>query len=86
MSDKLQTISAIDLETVAGGFTLASPQANAYVDCHDRAVSKFNKSVTTQQSRWWEVNPDAYDNFTRQLQNDQASCIANHRIGLNTDI
>ena len=76
---KLESISAIDLDNVSGGFDLGGWQTNNYVTCRDQAGTEFNTKVKNAQ-RSWEWSPGAVDAFGKDLQSADLSCIAKNPI------
>jgi len=80
----IQTLALIDLATVTGGY---STPVQEYIDCHNRAVNTFNQKRQEYLDglNYWETpSESAMDNFGRELQNNHAACIANHRLRIDT--
>jgi hypothetical protein len=80
MSEKIQTIDRSDLKAISGGVDFGSGEANAYVECRNRATENFNSKVQQQQARWWDYNPGALAGFAKDLQAQDAKCLAQNPI------
>ena len=73
---KIHSISAIDLDTVTGGF---SPEVQSFVDCANDKIGTFNRAQNAYASStpWWARTAQAEDNFGTTLKEGLQGCIDN---------